>query len=610
MSLLSALGGGEWSPPTDDRLISQETSTDAKACSSFFSELQRERLPSDLEASAAPRLSFSRGVVWPHEQSAPTSSQSSRPNSRGSRGEEHSALAPSQAVPVAASVPGGARPLPLERSRLPTAGNSGMAWRRPQSTSKPVSPASPASVVAGAIASGWSPPKARAPSTGRLRADGAAGADQALVSSMASRLAQVEKLNQQQATKLAKQAQELDALRADRAGGTSSSNCSGRAESMQELRAQRDAYRLEVEEMKQFLADYGLTWVGDDDEEEPDESDKEVVEAGDAQSRERQGADNPGRARSGSIAEKLGRPPAPDGVQLDIKVIESRVQSLNAMVEKESAHIVSSRVGGVMRARLVADDTPASPLTFFRDGVKLGSRAFMAFELAPAQQLIRDILDGYFPFALKDDHPDGVEMKVLDRTPYTFTDWLKTHAQSDPDLTDAGCRLAPVGVHSLRRVSAAEGFLARLPEKVVRDGRICEVRGPIARQMAGNSSTRDESAPVGERDAGEEVSLLLVGREASAQAARLQVKVEGGERVVFHMETSHCIGDLEDALAKWRASHSLPDAGTGGRRFELRTAFPRKAYSDRSQTLEEAGLVPSATLFVGLVEWDEGARVV
>ena len=28
-----------------------------------------------------------------------------------------------------------------------------------------------------------------------------------------------------------------------------------------------------------------------------------------------------------------------------------------------------------------------------------------------------------------------------------------------------------------------------------------------------------------------------MGREPSAEAARLQVKVEGGERVVFHMET-------------------------------------------------------------------------
>ena len=34
--------------------------------------------------------------------------------------------------------------------------------------------------------------------------------------------------------------------------------------------------------------------------------------------------------------------------------------------------------------------------------MKLGSHAFMAHELGPAQQLIRDILDGYFPFALKD----------------------------------------------------------------------------------------------------------------------------------------------------------------------------------------------------------------
>jgi len=319
---------------------------------------------------------------------------------------------------------------------------------------------------------------------------------------MAGRLSQVEKLNQQQATKLAKQSQELDALRTElsqlrQSEGTASGR-RGSGESMRSLRAERDAYRRQVEEMTQFLADYGLTWVGDEADEVEDQGESErgdcegETSSQNTEAQHCEGAEKAGRVRSGSVAEKLGRPPVPDGVALDIKVIESRVQSLNAMVEKESARIVSSSVGGVTRARLVADDTQPLPLTFFRDGVKLGDHAFMAYELAPAQQLIRDILDGYFPFALKDDHPDGVAMKVLDRTSHSFTAWLKSHSQSDPDLIDSGSRLAPVGVHAVRRLPASSDFLSRLPEKVVRDGRICEIREPVA-QLLGATAAAEQA---------------------------------------------------------------------------------------------------------------------
>jgi hypothetical protein len=433
---------------------------------------------------------------------------------------------------------------------------------------------------------------------------------------MASRLSQVEKLNQEQATKITKQAEQLEALQSEvgrlrRTSGAAGRD-GGRSETVERLRAERDLYKRQVEEMTQFLADYGLTWVGDGPDEEDEDLDANGGEDG-GEDVQQDVRDNElcnggsGRLRSGSVAEKLGRPPVAEGVSLDIKVIESRVQSLNAMVEKESARIVSSRVCGVTHARLVADDSQPSPLTFFQDGVKLGSHAFMTYELAPAQQLIRDILDGYFPYALKDDHPDGVAMKVLDRTSHVFADWLKSHARSDADLTDSGSRLAPAGVHALTRLSSGANFLGKLPEKVVRDGRICEIRGPVGQLLGTNAADQKpvegsdaQNPAVAGQTGGEEVSLLLDDRNPTAPVARLQVKMEGGERVVMHMEPSHSIGDLEDAVARWRTASGLADSNCS-QRLQLRTAFPRKVHCDRSQTLEEAGLVPSAALFVGLI---------
>merc|ERR1711862_560217 len=98
-----------------------------------------------------------------------------------------------------------------------------------------------------------------------------------------------------------------------------------------------------------------------------------------------------------------------------------------------------------------------------------------------------------------------------------------------------------------------------------------------------------------------EVFLLHADRDPTSPAARLQVKMESGERIVLHMEATHSIGDLEDALDRWRSDNGLSGLRADGLHFQLRTAFPPKVHSERSQMLQEACLVPSATLFVELV---------
>ncbi|CAK0909581.1 unnamed protein product, partial [Prorocentrum cordatum] len=93
-----------------------------------------------------------------------------------------------------------------------------------------------------------------------------------------------------------------------------------------------------------------------------------------------------------------------------------------------------------------------------------------------------------------------------------------------------------------------------------------------------------------------EVQLLAEGRDPALPAARVQVKLRGGVRVVFCMEASATIGELEDALARWCADRGLEPPL--GERQVLRGAFPPTGYADRSQTLAGAGLTPTATLFV------------
>ncbi|CAK0826137.1 unnamed protein product [Prorocentrum cordatum] len=205
----------------------------------------------------------------------------------------------------------------------------------------------------------------------------------------------------------------------------------------------------------------------------------------------------------------------------------------------------------------------------------------------------------------------GKLAEVVDRTGSAYRAWLRDLAARDPELADGGIRLRPSAGRAVNapadKRTPAERFLARLPEKVVRGGQVVDVRGAIAeRLMPGGSAARVSSEPpapggagaAGAEARGCEVSLLAAGRDPDAPSARLQVKLEGGQRVLLRMEPDATVGALWEALGRWRAEHGVARAGDDGRQWCLRSAFPPRAFADKSQTLREAGLVPSAALFV------------
>merc|ERR1712083_1126636 len=106
----------------------------------------------------------------------------------------------------------------------------------------------------------------------------------------------------------------------------------------------------------------------------------------------------------------------------------------------------------------------------------------MPFESRVAQTLIKEILDGCFPQVLKAEHPLGVPLRVVDRTSHGFKQWLLQSARTDPELADGGERLRPDGAgHAIctpaDNRNPGDRFLAKLPERVIRNGKVCEIRG-------------------------------------------------------------------------------------------------------------------------------------
>lgn len=373
-----------------------------------------------------------------------------------------------------------------------------------------------------------------------------------LIASLQARLAHVEKLNQHQAAKITKLSQELSAEQAEnallrRALDVAEAEVAEVAEEAQEdveqevhmLRIERDEYKEQVQAMTKFLRNYGLTWVGD----------------------EPLAAFHDG---GNTVAAQLSRPNSALSAEelVDLQVMSKRVAELNGLVSGARVQRSGGKNGGAIYARLVAEEV--LPLTFFQDGVKLGPCSFQFYHSRAAQQLIQDIMDGYFPYELKQDYPDGVMLKVIDRVSQTFAAW-KENASHDRDLAGSGDRLA------------------------------------VGKVLNGGDKVNDASARSGRaRSCGpeREVSLLVPTRPEKDPIARVQVRIDQDHRAVFSLEVWQTVGDLEDAVEQWCLDEGL-DGLRGG---HLRTAFPPRSYTDREQSMSDAQLVPSATLFVAISE--------
>jgi len=507
-----------------------------------------------------------------HSQAAALVSRSPAAPSRGPRPRSLS-RGPSEAVRAAAILATGERPPRPLMSRGSSPNHSVANLQRLSSP-------------------GMAPSALSAPPTpGEIGSGPAAGAgisseDASLVANMAARLAQVEKMNQQLSAKVANQSQEVDSLRTAlaAAGGAQASASPGKAKGRclecEELRAQ-------LVDLKQFLADYGLTWVPRsaalDDESAP------------PQTNQRDHVPTP-HCGASAVAES--------SVSVDIAVIRARVEALNLAAEAEAPQVKQSAGG----AAQIAGGSDTLPLTFFADGVKLADWAFMPYGEKPAQELIKTILDGSVPKPLRETYPNGVPLRVVDRTGNGFVAWFRGFSRNDPDLVDGGerLRLNQNCGRAMRNPSepksAGERLVSKLPDRVVlKNGRVCDVRGAIAGQLGvpANPQPSVGAAPVIALTGKDgEMTLLDAGRDADVPFARLMVKLEGGQRVKLCMEPHATIGELWEALQHWRASNKVARAGADGRPYVLRQAFPPRAFADMSERLDAASLVPSAALFV------------
>ena len=424
----------------------------------------------------------------------------------------------------------------------------------------------------------------------------------------------------------------------------------------------------ENNEMKAFLKDYGMHWVGNGSAPSPSSSspnslspDPSAAGSPEAHSAAEQGvgvaADLDLKSRDAGLKQGLWKPAVAQGVEesvslndeagpealgfaMDPAVIAGNVKQLN-FIAGEGEKEIAVGADGLRRFK----EKALVAYVFYKNGIFARGGPLRAYTLQESRVLVKDLMDGYFPWELKDEYPEGVPLRVEFRLQEA---WGKTAAGEDDvplfrAFAGAGQALGggPVGANADEGAAGGrvdegaceaaarqrevyqpkagrglgETLFRRLPEKVVRaNGEVISVRNEIRNLVRGGaecSSSASNNKVVVEHVAVPDGAAAMPAPGAGSEAAvvgggggggggeqsRLRIKTPDGDRV---LELSLPYDATIEALRRAILAH-LSAAGQAVGRFTLRTSFPARQFDRDSETLREAGLVPNASLFMSLV---------
>jgi len=417
--------------------------------------------------------------------------------------------------------------------------------------------------------------------------------DKELLSSMMNRLARAEQSLQSSQETIKEKEKRIRILEdkcriMDKARGYGN-------EQVLELEKKCKRLQKKIHSMEKFLEDYGMVWVGD--EEDSDEEKPFTKDANYDQLEPLQSSQTPVWNPGASVASA-----APLEVNFDL--IIKNIEELNTLAG-EGEHIISHTTRG---ARLKLREPV--PLTLYANGIFMFNGPFRPYSDPETQTYINDILDGYFPSELQSRFPNGV--------PFSVTDLRDTHfrdGRQDRFFTGAGQKLLDTGFgdtsnkvtqtidEGIKETCEPPGhqkqtidqFLNKLPSKVIKNGKIVDIKSDLKDKLKGSDSTPSETIMIeeGEKQTDNQKRIDQAGKMEIAQSdiTTIRVKSEKGDKTyIIKMKYSDTIGDLRRQINKMRQQKMT--------NYKLKSSFPNQIYDDDNATLEDCGLVPNATLHI------------
>lgn len=379
---------------------------------------------------------------------------------------------------------------------------------------------------------------------------------------------------------------------------------------VQELEQHCLLLQQQVHEMETFLADYGMVWVGEQD----DENVEVYIPCEDCtiQGKEREHG-----------TQTLLDTSEENTFKIDFNLIMQNIHDLNLIAGEGEARVYHTADG----ARLKRPEPV--PLAFYANGMIMFDGPFRPYTDPATVQCLQDILDGFFPSELQSRYPDGVPFSVRDMRfvffqPKRATDVFSGVGQILGGEEQQLSRLVPSDSQNVsqychdetqsknssvtsklpgREMTVAE-FLSKLPKSVVKGGKVIDIRNSVGNTLTGESS----SFPSAERPqiTVVETSVTKSIQRTLAESKRerpktprdvttLRIKSESGNNTyIVKMRFNETVGDLRKYLNQHRDGESSE--------YEISSTYPRKQLVDDNASMQECGLVPNGVLYLRAVK--------
>ncbi|XP_031450973.1 UBX domain-containing protein 11 isoform X1 [Phasianus colchicus] len=328
----------------------------------------------------------------------------------------------------------------------------------------------------------------------------------------------------------------------------------------------------QVWEMERFLNDYGLIWVGDRHKELEDVESLRDDEL---------------------LAKKFWKPgeAVVSKHQVDFDLILENVKGLNTLAGDGVSHVEHTPGGARLR------QPEPLPLTLYQNGIVMLDGPFRSYEEQSAQQCLQDIMDGYFPSELQARYPDGVPLQVTDKRDVVFQEGDLPGSFPGHGQVVGHSKLSKV--EEPTEIPGPKPSLKQFWNKYSKSSMQSEAMATqdTVRAMQQNSdgvrSSKEITVGTPRLPALQRYGLERAEETGASapQVCTLRIKSESGEQMyVIKMLFSETIGDLRQHLAHARGGDS--DS------YEIISTFPQRVYADNSRSLQECGLIPSASLLL------------
>ena len=366
-----------------------------------------------------------------------------------------------------------------------------------------------------------------------------------------------------------------------------------------ELESRCSLLQHQLSDMEEFLSDYGLIWVGKEEEELPRaETDTGLGEGPDRVTTSlTMLRSNLSTELSGCVWVPESATPASMGANVDFNLLVGNVKALNLLLG-EKAEVVKTNGG----ARFRRPDT--IPLTLYRNGYMLFQGPFRSYTDPSSFQVIQDIQDGCFPQELIGRYPGGLPFDVFDRRDLDYEDprlkqrfpgvgyTLGGNAVTPSPRPLAGLyedAMSPLNGVSRKKTSdrpqapvPIERFLSKLPASVVKKGKVIDIRSEIEAKL------NPKPTPI-------KLICLHSNECVTDPGKQVHLKIrslDGSELYSLSLSRASTVADVMSIL------NSSSPAGRENN-WVLKSNYPKTAtLSDPSRSLDEYQLFPSALLFL------------